>query len=172
MKEEEQRRFSRDGNSAPKTTYGSTFQPPSSPFRNVRQTPSPVRLRQQQRSDQMSQVLTREDTPNQRREPNIQGRLSNHEQLPNHTQTKGFEEHNGHPPYGSDHEYHNQEPIHHQMAAPYPKASSVPLRSPPATPSKLSLPVGQYDEMRPFLVKQRNKEYNSVKEKVQVFSVR
>ncbi|XP_060551879.1 trichohyalin-like isoform X22 [Ruditapes philippinarum] len=165
-KEEEQRRFSRDGNSAPKTTCGSTFQPPSSPFRNVRQTPSPVRVRQQHRSDQMSHVLSREDTPNQRREPNIQGRLSNHEQLPNHTQTKGFEEHNGHPPYGSDHEYHNQEPMHHQMAAPYPKASSVPLRSPPATPSKLSLPVGQYDEMRPFLVKQRNKEYNSVKEKL------
>ena len=51
------------------------------------------------------------------------------------------------------------------MKAPYPKASSAPGAL-PTTPNTLSLPVGQYDDLRPFLVKQRNKDYNSYKEQV------
>ncbi|WAR24154.1 hypothetical protein MAR_037823 [Mya arenaria] len=51
------------------------------------------------------------------------------------------------------------------MTGPYPKARSEHSSgSRPATPSKLSLPLGQYDDMRPFIEKQRNKDYNNVKE--------
>lgn len=57
--------------------------------------------------------------------------------------------------------------FHQSMTAAYPKANSAPPGSLPATPSKLSLPLGQYDDMRPFIEKQRNKEYNSLKDKVQ-----
>ena len=51
------------------------------------------------------------------------------------------------------------------MRAPYPKAASAPGAL-PVTPGKLSLPVGQYDDLRPFLIKQRNKDYNSYREQV------
>ncbi|XP_052775506.1 trichohyalin-like isoform X28 [Mya arenaria] len=53
------------------------------------------------------------------------------------------------------------------MTGPYPKARSEHSSgSRPATPSKLSLPLGQYDDMRPFIEKQRNKDYNNVKEQL------
>ena len=53
------------------------------------------------------------------------------------------------------------------MKAPYPKAASAPAQTDiPGTPNKLSLPVGQYDDIRPFLVKRRNKDYNNYKEQV------
>lgn len=62
----------------------------------------------------------------------------------------------------------NPASYHQQMTAAYPKANSAPPdnQSLPATPSKLSLPLGQYDDMRPFIIKQRNREYNSLKDKV------
>ena len=57
---------------------------------------------------------------------------------------------------------------HHQVTTVYPKSSSGRLEegSKPATASQLTLPLGQYDDMRPFIVKQRNREYNSLKAKV------
>ena len=56
------------------------------------------------------------------------------------------------------------------MKAPYPKAASAPAQTDiPDTPNKLSLPVGQYDDIRPFLVKRRNKEYNEYKDQVFLF---
>ena len=127
--------------------------------------------------------MTRENMSRQGTEPHLQNGYSNQEQWPSNTHGKDYQGQNGYPQYGSENGYYRQntedyamprrEAMHQQMTGPYPKATSAPLHSgsPPATPSKLSLPVGQYDDMRPFLVKQRNKEYNSLKEKVQVFSV-
>lgn len=55
---------------------------------------------------------------------------------------------------------------HQQMQMPKTMSAPSGPASLPATPSKLSLPLGQYDDMRPFIVKQRNREYNSLKEQV------
>ncbi|XP_053394563.1 uncharacterized protein LOC123524695 isoform X28 [Mercenaria mercenaria] len=236
-KGEEQRRHSRDGNSAPKTTYGSSFnQQPASPNRIHQQTPPSRTKSREHRSDQMTDVLTfkgPEERVTHGRDPPGHNGYSRHEQWKNPLPDRDYREQNGYsanvnepigsgeqrsdqmndgvthgrdprgqngyskqeqwnkPPPVTAYEEHNgyssntSEPgdykpklpdyltanpntFHQQMTAPYPKAYSAPLEpgSSPATPSKLSLPVGQYDELRPFIVKQRNKEYNSLKDKL------
>lgn len=168
-----------------KTTYASSFkQPPPSPYRKqFHQTPpSPALQVREQKPDQITTgkpyMNKNENAPHENNQ-HIPNGFAEHEQGNKTKPFRDYPEHNPYPSNASEpEEYKPKMPdftnagpgtFHHQMTAGYPKASSAPPDthgSLPATPSKLSLPVGQYDDMRPFIVKQRNKEYNSLKDKV------
>lgn len=172
-----------------KTTYASSFiQPPPSPYRKpFHQTPpSPVREQKRDQINTGKPYMDRdENAPHENNQHiSIQNGFPDHEQGNKTKPFRDYPEHNPYPSNVSEPEeykpkmpdFANADPgtFHHQMTAAYPKASSAPPDthgSLPATPSKLSLPVGQYDDMRPFIVKQRNKEYNSIKDKVHTLFV-
>lgn len=158
------------------TTYGTSFKRPSpSPHRSYHQPPPspPPRLRDGKPETEFKDPFDFHDerTPAESH-PQMQNGYPERNSPPVNVyqEQRNFptnvSEPGGYRPRIPDYENANPGSFHQQMTAAFPKSNPAQPESLPATPSKLSLPVGQYDDMRQFIVKQRNKEYNSIKSQV------
>lgn len=169
LKEEERRGYSRDGQNPPKTTYGASFHLPSpSPNRKfLKASPSPAIKEYESEPVQENQTKSDDHIPSDFPHNEIlQGQsndihhvpFDNQAQNQYHSNDREIEEYKSNP---ADEMSEKAKSLHQPMTSMYPKVPSLP-----ASPSNLSLPVGQNDDLQAFKVKRRNKEYNSIKEKV------
>ena len=126
----------------------------------------PQRSSHQQTSENMQAVMTHVE----HKPPVPPVQQQQHSSQQNNTNLQKFEESYVPTPLKDTMNPYKTNPnrFYDQMTAPYRKAPSAPAgySSIPATPTKLSLPVGGFDEARAFNEKQRNREYNDFVSKV------